>query len=51
MSKKSTSRRMLPKHSNLTPEEVRKFTKSKIDEMIETGNTASSYLCELRAHA
>jgi len=42
MSKKGTSRRMLPNHSNLTPEEVRKFPKSKIDEMIEAGDTASS---------
>jgi hypothetical protein len=42
MSKKGTSRRMLPNHSNLTPEEVRKFPRSKINEMIEAGDTASS---------
>jgi hypothetical protein len=42
MSKKGTSRRMLPNHSNLTAEEVRKSPKSTVDELIEAGDTASS---------
>ena len=42
MSKKGTSRRMLPNHSNLTPEEVRKFPQSTVDELIEAGDIASS---------
>jgi len=42
MSKKGTSEKMLPKHSNLAPEEVRRFLKSTVDEMIEEGDTASS---------
>ena len=44
MSKKGTSGKMLPNHSNLTPEEVRKFlriSKSKVYEMIEAGEIAS----------
>jgi hypothetical protein len=41
-SKKSTSRKTLPKHSNLTPEEVERFLKSTVYEMIEAGDLASS---------
>jgi CheY-like chemotaxis protein len=45
-SKKSTSRKTLPKHSNLTPEEVERFLKSTVYEMIEAGDIASPDPCD-----
>jgi hypothetical protein len=41
-SKKGTNGKMLPNHSNVTPEEVRKFLKSTVYEMIEAGDFASA---------
>jgi hypothetical protein len=42
LSKKGTSRKMLPNDSNLTAEEVRKSPKSAVDELIEAGDIALS---------
>jgi hypothetical protein len=41
-SKKGTSGKALPKHSKVTPEQVKNFLKSTIDAMIEAGDIASS---------
>ena len=42
MSKKGTSGKMLPKHSNVTPEQVKRFLKSTVYELVEAGDIASS---------
>jgi hypothetical protein len=41
-SKKGTSAKMLPNHSKVTPEQVKKFLKSTVDEMSEAGDIAPS---------
>jgi hypothetical protein len=41
-SKKGTSGKRLPSHSNVTPEEVKRSLKSTVDEMLEAGDIASS---------